>query len=40
MGLLTTGGAEGVGHSTTAAVVMMIVAVFVADVVFPPLLLN
>jgi len=40
MGLLTTGGAEGVGRSTTAAVVLMIVAVFVSDAMFPPLLLN
>jgi len=40
MGLLTTGGAEGVGRSTTASVVMMIIAVFVSDAVFPPLLLN
>jgi phospholipid/cholesterol/gamma-HCH transport system permease protein len=40
MGLLTTGGAEGVGRSTTAAVVFMIIAVFVSDAMFPPLLLN
>ena len=40
MGLLTTGGAEGVGRSTTAAVVFMIIAVFVSDAIFPPLLLN
>jgi len=40
MGLLTTGGAEGVGRSTTASVVMMIIAVFVSDAIFPPLLLN
>jgi phospholipid/cholesterol/gamma-HCH transport system permease protein len=40
MGLLTAGGAEGVGRSTTAAVVLMIVAVFVSDAMFPPLLLN
>ena len=40
MGLLTSGGAEGVGRATTAAVVMMIVAVFISDAVFPPLLLN
>jgi phospholipid/cholesterol/gamma-HCH transport system permease protein len=40
MGFLTTGGAEGVGRSTTAAVVFMIIAVFVSDAMFPPLLLN
>ena len=40
MGLLTTGGAEGVGRSTTTAVVLMIIAVFVSDAIFPPLLLN
>jgi phospholipid/cholesterol/gamma-HCH transport system permease protein len=40
MGLLTTGGAEGVGRATTASVVMMIIAVFVSDAMFPPLLLN
>jgi phospholipid/cholesterol/gamma-HCH transport system permease protein len=40
MGLLTKGGAEGVGRSTTAAVVFMIVAVLVADASFPPLFLN
>ncbi len=40
MGLLTRGGAEGVGRSTTASVVFMIIAVFVMDALFPPLLLN
>jgi len=40
MGLLTSGGAEGVGRSTTTAVVTMIMAVFLSDAVFPPLLLN
>jgi phospholipid/cholesterol/gamma-HCH transport system permease protein len=40
MGLLTRGGAEGVGRSTTASVVFMIIAVLVLDAVFPPLLLN
>jgi phospholipid/cholesterol/gamma-HCH transport system permease protein len=40
MGLLTRGGAEGVGRSTTASVVFMIIAVLVADAVFPPLFLN
>jgi len=40
MGLLTRGGAEGVGRSTTASVVFMIIAVLVMDALFPPLLLN
>jgi phospholipid/cholesterol/gamma-HCH transport system permease protein len=40
MGLLTRGGAEGVGRSTTASVVFMIIAVLVADAIFPPLFLN
>ncbi|HUG53061.1 MAG TPA: ABC transporter permease [Vicinamibacteria bacterium] len=40
MGLLTRGGAEGVGRSTTASVVFMIIAVLVADAMFPPLFLN
>jgi phospholipid/cholesterol/gamma-HCH transport system permease protein len=40
MGLLTRGGAEGVGRSTTASVVFMIIAIFVMDALFPPLLLN
>lgn len=40
MGLLTRGGAEGVGRATTASVVFMIIAVLVADAMFPPLFLN
>lgn len=40
MGFLTRGGAEGVGRSTTASVVFMIIAVLVADAMFPPLFLN
>jgi phospholipid/cholesterol/gamma-HCH transport system permease protein len=40
MGLLTRGGAEGVGRSTTASVVFMIIAVLVADAVFPPVFLD
>jgi phospholipid/cholesterol/gamma-HCH transport system permease protein len=40
MGLATRGGAEGVGRSTTTAVVLMIVAVLVLDAMFPPLFLN
>ena len=33
-------GAEGVGRSTTASVVFMIIAVLVSDAMFPPLFLN
>jgi phospholipid/cholesterol/gamma-HCH transport system permease protein len=40
MGLLTRGGAEGVGRSTTASVVIMIISVLVLDAMFPPLFLN
>lgn len=40
MGLATRGGAEGVGRSTTTAVVFMTLAVLVLDALFPPLLLN
>jgi phospholipid/cholesterol/gamma-HCH transport system permease protein len=40
MGLATRGGAEGVGRSTTSAVVMMTLAVLFLDALFPPLLLN
>jgi len=40
MGLLTRGGAEGVGRATTASVVFMIIAILVADAMFPPLFLN
>ena len=40
MGFLTRGGAEGVGRSTTTAVVMMIITVLVLDALFPPLFLN
>jgi phospholipid/cholesterol/gamma-HCH transport system permease protein len=40
MGLRTRGGAEGVGRATTASVVFMIIAVLVADALFPPLFLN
>ena len=40
MGLLTRGGAEGVGRSTTSSVVFMIVAVLAIDALFPPLLLG
>ncbi|HEX5726423.1 MAG TPA: ABC transporter permease [Longimicrobiaceae bacterium] len=40
MGLETRGGAEGVGRSTTSAVVLMTLSVLVLDALFPPLLLN
>lgn len=40
MGLATRGGAEGVGRSTTAAVVLMTLSVLVLDALFPPLMLN
>jgi phospholipid/cholesterol/gamma-HCH transport system permease protein len=40
MGFLTRGGAEGVGRATTTSVVVMIIAVLVADALFPPLFLN
>jgi phospholipid/cholesterol/gamma-HCH transport system permease protein len=40
MGMLTRGGAEGVGRATTSSVVIMIIAVLVADALFPPLFLN
>ncbi|HEX8695008.1 MAG TPA: ABC transporter permease [Longimicrobium sp.] len=40
MGLSTRGGAEGVGRSTTSAVVLMTLSVLVLDALFPPLLLN
>jgi phospholipid/cholesterol/gamma-HCH transport system permease protein len=40
MGLLTRGGAEGVGRSTTTSVVIMIISVLVLDALFPPLFLN
>jgi phospholipid/cholesterol/gamma-HCH transport system permease protein len=40
MGLLTRGGAEGVGRFTTGSVVFMIIGVLTVDAMFPPLLLN
>jgi phospholipid/cholesterol/gamma-HCH transport system permease protein len=40
MGLITHGGAEGVGRNTTTAVVFMIISVLVLDATFPPLFLN
>ncbi len=40
MGLETRGGAEGVGRSTTSAVVAMILSVLVTDATFPPLFLE
>lgn len=40
MGMRTHGGAEGVGRSTTSAVVYMILGVLVLDAVFPSLFLR
>jgi phospholipid/cholesterol/gamma-HCH transport system permease protein len=40
MGFRTRGGAEGVGRSTTAAVVFMIISLLVLDATFPSLFLN
>lgn len=40
MGFRTRGGAEGVGRSTTASVVFMILSVLILDALFPPLLLD
>ncbi len=40
MGFRTLGGAEGVGRSTTAAVVFMIISLLVLDATFPSLFLN
>ncbi len=40
MGLRTTGGAEGVGRTTTHSVVFMTMTVLVLDAMFPPLFLN
>lgn len=40
MGLITHGGAEGVGRNTTTSVVFMIITVLVVDALFPPLFLN
>jgi phospholipid/cholesterol/gamma-HCH transport system permease protein len=40
MGFLTRGGAEGVGRSTTTAVVFMILALLIIDALFPPLFLG
>lgn len=40
MGLQTRGGAEGVGRTTTAAVMFMILTVLILDAMFPPLMLN
>ena len=40
MGLRTTGGAEGVGLTTTNAVMFMILSLLILDAMFPPLLLQ
>lgn len=40
MGLRTSGGAEGVGLTTTNAVMFMILSLLILDAMFPPLLLQ
>jgi phospholipid/cholesterol/gamma-HCH transport system permease protein len=40
MGLRTSGGAAGVGRTTTASVMFMTLSILIADALFPPLLLN
>ncbi len=40
MGLQTTGGASGVGRTTTASVMFMTLTVLIVDALFPPLLLQ
>ncbi len=40
MGLKTKGGAEGVGLTTTQAVMFMTLTILILDAMFPPLLLN
>ena len=40
MGLRTSGGAEGVGRTTTHSVVFMTLTILVLDAMFPPLFLN
>jgi phospholipid/cholesterol/gamma-HCH transport system permease protein len=40
MGLRTTGGAAGVGSTTTASVMFMTLTVLILDALFPPLLLQ
>jgi phospholipid/cholesterol/gamma-HCH transport system permease protein len=40
MGLRTEGGAEGVGRTTTQAVMFMTLAVLIMDALFPPLMLD
>ena len=40
MGLRTSGGAEGVGRTTTHSVVFMTLTILILDAMFPPLFLN
>ena len=40
MGLRTSGGAEGVGLTTTNAVMFMILTLLILDAMFPPLMLQ
>jgi phospholipid/cholesterol/gamma-HCH transport system permease protein len=40
MGLRTTGGAAGVGKTTTASVMFMTLTILILDALFPPLFLQ
>ena len=40
MGLKTKGGAEGVGITTTQAVMFMTLTILILDAMFPPFMLN
>jgi ABC-type transporter Mla maintaining outer membrane lipid asymmetry permease subunit MlaE len=40
MGFRTKGGAEGVGRTTTDAVMFMTLTILILDALFPPLMLN
>jgi len=40
MGFLTRGGAEGVGRTTTRAVMFMTLTILILDALFPPLMLQ
>jgi phospholipid/cholesterol/gamma-HCH transport system permease protein len=40
MGFKTRGGAEGVGRTTTQAVMFMTLTILILDALFPPLMLN
>ena len=40
MGFRTSGGAEGVGSTTTASVMFQTLTILILDALFPPLFLN